>query len=108
MVIILSISCPFFALIRCIIQKPDAFKSSAGLTVKEFDGIYHKKLTKRYGKHDTKRLPNRKDRAIPVYRQISSEEKEFDQTYSKKRIVVEQIMSGLKKYRILSDVFRNK
>ncbi|MER5175298.1 MAG: transposase family protein, partial [Candidatus Nitrosocosmicus sp.] len=36
------------------------------------------------------------------------EEKEYNRIHSKKRIVVEHTISRLKKYRIQSDVFRNK
>ena len=34
---------------------------NTGLTVKEFDDIYKKEIVKRYGKHEIKRLSNRKD-----------------------------------------------
>jgi hypothetical protein len=36
------------------------FKSFTGLTVKEFDDIYDKKIIKRYDKHELKRLSKRK------------------------------------------------
>ncbi len=39
---------------------------------------------------------------------LSQEEKEYNRIHSKKRIVVEHTISRLKKYRIQSDVFRNK
>ena len=38
------------------------FKSFTGLTVHEFDDIYNKEITKRYCKHELKRLSKRKDR----------------------------------------------
>ena len=36
------------------------------------------------------------------------EEKDYNKTHSKKRIVIEHTICKLKKYRIMSDVFRNK
>jgi hypothetical protein len=43
-------------------KKPLLFKSFTGLTVREFDNIYNKEITKRYAKHETQRLSKRKDR----------------------------------------------
>ena len=43
-------------------KKPLLFKSFTGLDVKEFDNIYEKEITKRYHKHEIKRLSKRKDR----------------------------------------------
>ncbi len=40
--------------------------------------------------------------------ELSVEEKEYNKSHSKKRIVIEHTISRLKKYRILTDVFRNK
>ena len=42
-------------------RKPLLFKSFTGLTVKEFDDIYDKEIAKRHGRHEIKRLSNRKD-----------------------------------------------
>src|SRR6185312_13272941 len=42
-------------------RKPILFKSFTGLTIKEFDDIYEE-ITKRYGKHELKRLFERKNR----------------------------------------------
>jgi hypothetical protein len=42
--------------------KPMLFRSFTGLDVKEFDDIYDKEITKRYHKHEIKRLSKRKDR----------------------------------------------
>jgi DDE superfamily endonuclease/Helix-turn-helix of DDE superfamily endonuclease len=39
---------------------------------------------------------------------LSQEEKEYNKIHSKKRIMVEHTISRLKKYRIMSDIFRNK
>ena len=39
---------------------------------------------------------------------ISQEEKEYGKIHSKKRIIVEHTICRLKKYRIMSDIFRNK
>ena len=49
-------------------------------------------------------LPNRKKRNL----ELSQKEKEYNVIHAKKRIVIEHTISRLKKYRILSDVFRNK
>jgi hypothetical protein len=43
-------------------KKPLLFKSFTGLTVKEFDDIYDKEITKRYTKYEIKRLSKRKNR----------------------------------------------
>ena len=40
--------------------------------------------------------------------ELSAEEKEYNSIHSKKRIVIEHTICRLKKYRILTDVFRNK
>src|SRR6476646_12263533 len=37
-------------------KKPLLFKSFTGLTVQEFDDIYDKEITKRYGKYEIRRL----------------------------------------------------
>jgi hypothetical protein len=42
-------------------KKPLLFKSFTGLTVKEFDDIYDNEMAKRYGRHEIRRLSNRKD-----------------------------------------------
>ena len=39
---------------------------------------------------------------------LSQEEKEYNKIHSKKRIVIEHTICRLKKYRIMSDIFRNK
>ena len=39
---------------------------------------------------------------------LSQEEINFNQEHAKKRIVIEHTICRLKKYRIMSDVFRNK
>ena len=49
-------------------------------------------------------IPNRKKRN----QELSQEEKEYNINHSKKRIVIEHTICRLKKYRIMSDVFRNK
>jgi hypothetical protein len=43
-------------------KKPLLFKSFTGLTVQEFDDIYKKEITKRYCKHELKRLSKQKNR----------------------------------------------
>ena len=40
--------------------------------------------------------------------ELSQEEKEYNKNHSKKRIVIEHTICRLKKYRIMSDTFRNK
>ena len=49
-------------------------------------------------------LPIRKKRNL----ELSQEEKEYNQNHSKKRIVIEHTICRLKKYRIMSDIFRNR
>ncbi len=49
-------------------------------------------------------IPNRKKRN----QELSQEEKEYNRNHSKKRIVIEHTICRLKKYRIMSDVFRNR
>ncbi len=44
-------------------RKPLLFKSFTGLTLKKFDDIYKKELSKKYNKHEIKRLSKRKNRA---------------------------------------------
>ena len=46
--------------------KPLLFKSFTGLTVEEFDDIYDNGISKRYGKHEIRRLFKRKDRERSV------------------------------------------
>ena len=43
-------------------KKPILFKSFTGLTVQEFDDIYNKQITKKYTKHEIKRLSKGKER----------------------------------------------
>jgi hypothetical protein len=50
-------------------------------------------------------LPNRKKRN---QQELSQEEKEYNVVHSKRRIVIEHTICRLKKFRILSDVFRNR
>ena len=49
-------------------------------------------------------IPIRKKKNI----ELSQEEKEYNKNHSKKRIVIEHTICRLKKYRIMSDIFRNK
>ena len=50
-------------------------------------------------------LPNRKKRS---QKDLSQEEKEYNQNHSRKRIVIEHTICRMKKYRIMSDIFRNR
>ena len=50
-------------------------------------------------------IPNRKKRS---QKKLAQEEKEYNQNHSRKRIAIEHTVSRLKKYRVLSDVFRNR
>ena len=43
-----------------------------------------------------------------INQDLSQEEKEYNIIHSKKRIIVEHTISRLKKYRIMSEIFRNK
>jgi DDE superfamily endonuclease/Helix-turn-helix of DDE superfamily endonuclease len=49
-------------------------------------------------------LPNKKKRR----QDLSQEEKEYNQYHSRKRIVIEHTICRMKKYRIMSDIFRNR
>ncbi|HXT83023.1 MAG TPA: transposase family protein [Verrucomicrobiae bacterium] len=49
-------------------------------------------------------IPNRKKRNMD----LSVEEREYNKSHSKKRIVIEHTICRLKKFRILADVFRNR
>ena len=49
-------------------------------------------------------LPCRKKKSM----KLSKEEIAYNKLHSKKRIVIEHIISRMKKYRILADVFRNR
>ena len=49
-------------------------------------------------------IPQRKKRNL----NLSKEERSYNKYHSKRRIVIEHTISRLKKYRIMSDVFRNK
>ena len=49
-------------------------------------------------------LPYRKKRNL----ELSAEEKDYNVIHAKKRIVIEHTICRMKKYRVLSDVFRNK
>ena len=49
-------------------------------------------------------LPNRKKRNM----RLSDNHKEYNKILSKKRIVIEHAICRLKKYKIMSDVFRNR
>jgi hypothetical protein len=40
--------------------------------------------------------------------ELSQEEKDYNKLHSKKRIVIEHLICRLKKYRITTDMFRNK
>ena len=50
-------------------------------------------------------LPNRKKRS---QKDLSHEEKEYNQNHSRKRIVIEHTICRMKKYRIMGDIFRNR
>jgi len=39
---------------------------------------------------------------------LAQEEKEYNQNHSRKRIVIEHAICRMKKYRIMSDIFRNR
>jgi hypothetical protein len=49
-------------------------------------------------------IPKRKKRNLD----LSQEEKEYNKSHSRKRIVIEHTICRLKKYRILADVYRNR
>ncbi len=49
-------------------------------------------------------IPNRKKRNM----KLSQEQKEYNKSHFKKRIIIEHTICRLKKYKILADIFRNK
>ena len=49
-------------------------------------------------------IPIRKKRNL----ELSQEEKDYNKNHSRKKIVIEHTICRLKKYRIMSDIFRNK
>ncbi|HEY6536402.1 MAG TPA: transposase family protein, partial [Candidatus Nitrosocosmicus sp.] len=49
-------------------------------------------------------IPNRKNRNL----ELSKEERAYNKNHSRKRIMIEHTICRLKKYRIMSDIFRNK
>ncbi len=49
-------------------------------------------------------IPNRKQRN----QELSQEEKEYNKNHSRKRIIIEHTIGRLKKYRMMSDIFRNR
>jgi hypothetical protein len=53
----------------------------------------------------TPSLPNRKKRS---QKDLSHEEKEHNQNHSRKRMVIEHTICGMKKHRIMGDIFRNR
>ena len=50
-------------------------------------------------------LPHKRNRK---QEELPQKEKEYNKIHSKKRIIVENTICRLKKYRIMSDIFRNK
>ena len=60
--ILIKMSFLCFPMIGYQSKKPILFKSFTGLTVQEFDDIYNKEITKRYGKHELVPLSKRRDR----------------------------------------------
>ena len=61
MIIGLSITCSFVAFIWRLSPKLKLFKSFTGITIREFDEIYNKEITKKYGKYELKCLSKRKE-----------------------------------------------
>ncbi|HXT84869.1 MAG TPA: hypothetical protein VN704_11165, partial [Verrucomicrobiae bacterium] len=41
-------------------KKPLLFKSFTGLTLQQFDNIYYKEIAKRYDRHKSKQLSNKR------------------------------------------------
>jgi hypothetical protein len=84
----------------------DIYKKSHSATPKPvvsvFDLGYHG-VEKDYPERLSS-LPNKKNKD----QELSAEEKECNKSYSRKRMVIEHTICRMKKYRILSDVFRNR
>jgi hypothetical protein len=53
----------------------------------------------------TSYLPNKNKRN---HNKLSQEEKDYNQNHSRKRVVMEHTICMMKKYRIVSDIFRNR
>lgn len=58
-----------------------------------------------------KDFPEQKS-SLPIKKEkdckLSSQEKDYNRDHSKRRIAIEHAICRLKKYRIMSDMFRNK
>ena len=49
------------------------FKSFTGLTVQEFDNIYDKEITKRYGKYELQRFFHQKEKMLEKEKQVQDD-----------------------------------
>ena len=83
----------------------DVYKENHPITPKQVVNVFdlgYLGMEKDYPEQRSS-LPNRKKRSL----KLLQEEKEYNLQHAKKRIVIEHTICRLKKYRILSDVFRN-
>ena len=76
--------------------------------MQEFGDIYKKEITKRYEKYE---LDFPEQLSVLLYKkkrnyELSQEEKEYNKNHFKKMIIIEHTICKLKKYRILSEIFR--
>ena len=84
----------------------DIYKEDHPIMPKEVVNVYdlgYLGIEKDYPKQ-TSSIPNRKKRNL----ELSQEETEYNKNHYQKRIIIEHTICRLKKYRILSDIFRNK
>ncbi len=86
---------------------PHIYKKNHPVTSKEVVNVFHfgyLDIAKDY-QEQLSSIPNRKKRNLG----LSQKEIEYNKNHSKKRIVIEHtIICRLKKYKIMSDIFRNK
>jgi DDE superfamily endonuclease len=84
----------------------DIYKSNHLITPKEVVNVYDLEYlgVEKDFPEQLSALPYRKKRN----QDLSQEEKEYNKIHSRKRIVIEHTICRLKKYRIMSDTFRNR
>ena len=84
----------------------DVYKENHPITPKEVVNVYdlgYLSIEKDF-LYQKSSLPYRKKRNL----ELSAEEKEFNKNHSRKRILIEHTICRMKKYMIMSHVFRNR
>ncbi len=84
----------------------DIYKKNHPVTLKEVVHVYDRGYlgVEKDFPEQISALPYRKKRNLD----LSQEEKECNKFHSRKRIVIEHTICRLKKYRIMSEIFRNR